>query len=130
MAETRKILGLPELRITATAVRVPTFSAHGESVNVECERPFRVEEVREALRSQAGVVVQDDPQGGIYPMGAAFPGDPVKAAGGADGVHVGRIRRDSSVENGLNLWVVSDNLRKGAALNAIQIGEALLNACS
>ena len=125
MAETKKILGLPKLAITATAVRVPTFSCHAESVNVECERPFELEEVRAALRAQPGVILQDDPERKLYPMGA--PGDHtgVEGASGRDAVYVGRIRRDPSVENGLNLWVVSDNLRKGAALNAVQIGEIL-----
>jgi aspartate-semialdehyde dehydrogenase len=125
MDETRKILALPGLKISATAVRVPTLIGHAESVHVECERPFDLSEVREALRTQPGVLLQDDPEKGIYPMNVTFPGDPVEGAGGRDFVGVGRVRRDPSVENGLQLWVVSDNLRKGAALNAVQIGELI-----
>ena len=128
IAETRKLLELPQLKMSATAVRVPTFSCHAESVNIECERPFKIEEVREALRAQAGVILQDDPQRNIYPMGLTAEGDAVEGASGRDAVYVGRIRKDSSVECGLNLWLVSDNLRKGAALNAVQIAEVLLKA--
>jgi aspartate-semialdehyde dehydrogenase len=124
--ESRKILGEPELRISATAVRVPTHSCHGESVNVECLRPLTPEAARDALRKQPGVIVQDDPSQFIYPMGMAGAESPVESGAGRDAVYVGRIRRDPSVESGLNFWVVSDNLRKGAALNAVQIGEALL----
>jgi len=126
MAESRKLLGLPQLRITATAVRVPTFSCHGETVQIECERAVTAQEAREALRRQLGVVVQDEPNQNIYPMGFTSEGDAVEGATGRDAVYVGRVRQDFSVENGLNLWVVSDNLRKGAALNAIQIGELLV----
>ncbi|MCM2322202.1 MAG: aspartate-semialdehyde dehydrogenase [Oligoflexia bacterium] len=126
MAETRKILGLPSLRISATAVRVPTHASHGESVNIEFEEPVSAGEARAALAAHPGIVVQDDPQKGIYPMGNPGEGGAVQGASGRDGVYVGRIRKDPSVENGLNLWVVSDNLRKGAALNAIQIGEILV----
>lgn len=126
MQEARKILSLPDLRINATAVRVPTFSGHGESVNVECERPFSAEEVRDALRAQSGLVVQDEPARNVYPMNVTADGDPVEGASGRDAIYVGRIRRDPSVENGLNFWIVSDNLRKGAALNAVQAGEVLL----
>jgi len=115
--ESRKILSLPNLRVSATAVRVPTFTTHGESVNIECERPFEISQVRAALEKQSGLVLQDDPKQNLYPMAVH--------AGGQDPVYVGRLRRDTSVENGLNLWVVSDNLRKGAALNAVQIGEIL-----
>jgi aspartate-semialdehyde dehydrogenase len=125
IAESRKILGLPSLRISATAVRVPTLSCHGETVNIECERPFELGQVRDALRAQPGVVVQDEPTKGIYPMGNPGKASAVEGGSGRDAVYVGRIRRDASVENGLNLWVVSDNLRKGAALNAVQIGEIL-----
>lgn len=126
MAESRKLLSLPGLKISATAVRVPTFSCHGESVNIECERAVDADEVRRLLASQPGVVVQDDPKKNVYPMGVTSDGDPVEAATGRDAVYVGRIRKDPSLENGLNLWVVSDNLRKGAALNAVQIGELLV----
>jgi aspartate-semialdehyde dehydrogenase len=128
IAESRKLLGLPDLRITATAVRVPTFSCHGESINVECEREFTIEDVRAALASHPGIILQDEPSKNIYPMGITGKGDAVEAATGRDAVYVGRIRRDSSVDNGLNLWVVSDNLRKGAALNAVQIGELVLKS--
>ena len=125
MLESRKILDLPNLRIVATAVRVPTLSCHGESVNVELDRPCSADEARAAIRAQAGIVVQDDPSKNIYPMGLTATDDLVEAGTGRDAVYVGRIRRDPSVENGLSFWVVSDNLRKGAALNAVQIGEIL-----
>jgi aspartate-semialdehyde dehydrogenase len=124
--ETRKLLDLPSLRITATAVRVPTFSCHGESVNVEFERTFIEAEAREAFAAQPGLIIQDDPAAKVYPMGMAGAQSAVESASGRDAVYVGRIRKDPSVENGLNFWVVSDNLRKGAALNAVQIGETLL----
>ena len=126
--ESRKILGLPNLRITATAVRVPTLSCHGESVNVECDRDVTPDQAREAMRAQAGLIVLDEPAKGIYPMGMTADGDAVPSATGKDPVYVGRIRKDHSVDHGLNFWVVSDNLRKGAALNAVQIGEALVKA--
>jgi aspartate-semialdehyde dehydrogenase len=122
MAEARKILAMPDLKITATAVRVPTFSCHAESINVECEKPFQLDEVRKAIARQPGVILEDEPSRNTYPMGIG--------ATGRDAVYVGRIRRDPSVENGLNLWVVSDNLRKGAALNAVQIGEILVQRLS
>jgi aspartate-semialdehyde dehydrogenase len=124
--ETRKILRAPGLPVSATAVRVPTLSCHGESVNVECERGFELEEVRNALQGQEGVILQDRPENFVYPMGMSGDDSAVEGATGKDAVYVGRVRRDFSVENGLNLWVVSDNLRKGAALNAVQIGEILL----
>lgn len=120
IAETRKLLGKPDLRITATAVRVPTFSCHGESVNVETVKPFEIADVRKVLEAQDGVIVLDEPKHSVYPMS--------EGATGKDAVYVGRIRRDNSVKNGLNFWVVSDNLRKGAALNAVQIGEMLIPA--
>jgi aspartate-semialdehyde dehydrogenase len=128
ITESRKILSLPGLKMTATAVRVPTLSCHSESVNVECERAFTLEKVRTALEEQPGIRVVDDPKNQVYPMGLTAPGDRVESATGRDAVYVGRVRRDTSVENGLNFWVVSDNLRKGAALNAIQIAEVLLRA--
>ena len=124
--ESRKILGLPGLRVTATAIRVPTFSCHAESVNVETLHPFDLQEVRRSLESMPGIIVQDDSLHHVYPMNVTSPGDAVEGASGRDAVYVGRLRRDESVENGLNLWVVSDNLRKGAALNAIQISELIL----
>ncbi|RMG80117.1 MAG: aspartate-semialdehyde dehydrogenase [Bacteroidetes bacterium] len=116
--ETRKILGAPQIRITATAVRVPVNGGHSESVNVEFERPFEVSDVREMLAKSEGVVVLDDLAKNQYPM-------PLFAKN-KDEVFVGRIRRDESVDNGLNLWVVADNLRKGAATNAVQIAEYLV----
>jgi aspartate-semialdehyde dehydrogenase len=116
--ETRKILGLPELPVSATCVRVPVYNAHSESVNVETERPLSPEAARELLSNSPGVEVIDAPGARAYPT--AF------SASGQDPVYVGRIRRDSSVENALNMWIVSDNLRKGAALNAVQIAEALI----
>lgn len=116
--ETRKILGVPSLRVTATTVRVPVFNSHSESINVEFEKPFELDELKEALRSFPGIIIQDDPFNNLYPM-------PLTASG-KDEVFVGRIRRDDSVENGVNLWVVSDNIRKGAATNAVQIAEKLI----
>lgn len=118
MAETRKILELPDLAITVTAVRVPTVSCHAESVNIECIRPFEMKEVIEVLSGQRGVKVIDSPEKAQYPLNTH--------AAGRDEIQVGRIRRDVSVPNGLNLWVVSDNLRKGAALNAVQIAEEII----
>lgn len=116
--ETRKILNDPSIAITATAVRVPVDGGHSESVNIEFERPFTIEAVRELLEAVPGLVVQDDPKQNIYPM-------PLMAKH-RDEVFVGRLRRDESIDNGLNMWVVSDNLRKGAATNAVQIAEYLL----
>ncbi len=128
IAETRKILGLPQLRISISAVRVPTFSCHGESVNIECEKPFSIRDVQSALIKQEGIVLQDEPETNQYPLGLVAPDDRVEGATGKDAVYVGRVRADYSVDHGLNLWLVSDNLRKGAALNAVQIGEALLRS--
>jgi aspartate-semialdehyde dehydrogenase len=129
--ESRKILGLPSLKITCTAVRVPTFSCHAESVNIETQKPFDMAAVLEALSAQEGLELKDDPSRNLYPLNVVHA-EPTNAEGvpegatGRDPVYVGRVRRDESLENGLNLWVVSDNLRKGAALNAIQIGEQLV----
>lgn len=117
--ETRKILGLPSLRVTATTVRVPVLRCHSEAINVELEKPLNANEARALLAAMPGVMVFDDPERKLYPM-------PLDATG-KDEVYIGRIREDRSVEHGLNLWVVSDNLRKGAALNAIQIAEHLIN---
>lgn len=115
--ETHKILD-PSIRVTATTVRVPVMGGHSESINLELEKPFELEDVRAAIATFPGAVVQDDPANNVYPM-------PINALG-KDEVFVGRIRRDESVENGLNLWCVSDNIRKGAATNAVQIAELLL----
>jgi aspartate-semialdehyde dehydrogenase len=115
--ETKKILGDGEVQVSATAVRVPVVGGHSESVYLELERSFSVPDVKEALQLMPGLIIQDDPMADIYPM-------PVKAAG-KDEVFVGRIRRDLSEQQGLHLWIVSDNLRKGAATNAIQIAEYL-----
>ena len=118
MGETRKILGLTEaVGISATCARVPVVTGHSESVNVQTERELSPEECRELLSGTDGLVVLDDPRDGIYPL-------PIAAAG-RDEVLVGRIRRDPSHERCLNLWVVGDNLRKGAALNAVQVAELL-----
>ena len=120
MDETRKILHLPELAVTATTVRVPVRYGHGVSINVQLAQPYELSELRAALASQEGLVVQDDPASSLYPM-------PITAEG-HDEVFVGRIRRDDSVENGVNLWVVADNVRKGAAVNAVQIAQRVLEA--
>ncbi len=116
--ETRKILGEPELPVTATTVRVPVFRAHSEAVNIQTATALAPNDARALLSTAPGVIVYDDPQRKLYPM-------PVDVAG-TDAVYVGRVRTDRSQPNGLNLWVVADNLRKGAALNAIQIAEALI----
>ena len=119
MAETRKILGAGEdLGISATCVRVPVFGAHSESVNVQTREPLDPEGCRELLSSAPGVIVLDDPADGVYPLASEVAGH--------DEVFVGRIRRDPSHERCLNLWIVGDNLRKGAATNAVQVAELLL----
>ncbi len=117
--ETRKILRDPSIAVSATTVRVPVKGGHSESVNVELGKAYDLSDVRRLLADMPGVVVQDDPSNNVYPM-------PLYAWG-RDEVFVGRIRRDTSVENGLNLWCVSDNIRKGAATNAVQIAEVLLS---
>jgi len=116
--ETRKILNDNSIQITSTAVRVPIEICHGESVNIEFEDDFKLEEVFSILRSSPGLIVEDDPDKNIYPM-------PINASN-KDEVFVGRIRRDFSIKSGLNLWIVADNLRKGAATNTIQIAEKLI----
>ncbi len=116
--EPLKILGDTSFSITATAVRIPTAGGHSEAVNIEFENDFNLQEVRQILNETPGVVVQDNPDTNTYPM-------PVYAHD-KDEVFVGRIRRDESQSNTLNLWIVSDNLRKGAATNAVQIGEYLV----
>ncbi len=117
VGETRKILHDEEIGITATCVRVPVFIAHSEAVNIETEEKITPDEARRLLEKAPGVIVIDDPPSSAYPT-------PILSAGD-DACYVGRIREDESVENGLNMWIVSDNLRKGAALNAIQIAEIL-----
>lgn len=116
--ETKKILGDPSMGISATTVRVPVFVSHAESINVETKNKVSVQEARAILSTAPGVQLHDDPSRGVYPM-------PIDAVG-TDAVFVGRIREDESIPNGLNLWVVADNLRKGAALNAVQIAEAVV----
>lgn len=116
--ETKKIMGDDSIRVTATTVRVPVFYGHSESVNIETERKITAKEVRALLSQAPGVKVLDNPKEKIYPM-------PIFAAG-EDDVFVGRIREDESIENGINMWIVADNIRKGAALNAVQIAEELI----
>lgn len=116
--ETRKILRDPSIAVSATTVRVPVKGGHSESVNLEFHRPFELTDAVKLMADMPGVVVQDDPANNVYPM-------PI-TAWEKDDVFVGRIRRDPSVENGLNLWCVSDNIRKGAATNAVQIAQVLL----
>ena len=116
--ESRKIFHRPDLAVTATAVRVPVKGAHAISVNVTCENPVDLDELRKAYEEMDGVILQDDVKNLVYPLQIE--------AEGKDEVFVGRIRKDDSCENSLNLWVVADNIRKGAALNAIQILEKLL----
>jgi aspartate-semialdehyde dehydrogenase len=116
--ETRKILGDESLRVTATTVRVPVFRCHSESVNIETKKKLTANDVRAILSNAPGVVVFDAPHKNVYPF-------PVHVAG-KDETYVGRIREDESIEKGINLWIVADNLRKGAALNAVQIAERLI----
>ncbi len=116
--EAKKILGDPSIGISATTVRVPVFVSHAESINVETKKKVSVQEARAILSTAPGVQLYDDPSRRVYPM-------PIDAVG-TDAVFVGRIREDESIPNGLNLWVVADNLRKGAALNAVQIAEAVV----
>ncbi len=117
--ETRKILNDNSIRITATTVRVPVFRGHSESVNIETEKKLHPNEVRAILSTSPGVIVFDAPEKNIYPL-------PIDVAG-KDETYVGRIREDESIENGINMWIVADNLRKGAALNAVQIAEKLID---
>ena len=116
--ETRKILGRHNLPITATAVRVPVSNCHGESINIEFEKEVSVEKATSILKNAPGIIVEDNPSNNLYPLAST--------AKGHDEVFVGRIRKDFSVKNGLNMWVVADNLRKGAASNAIQIMERMI----
>ena len=112
--ETRKILHNDEMRVTATTVRVPVFDCHSESINIEFEKPFEMDELLETLKNAPGVVLQNNE----YPLAVD--------AAGHDEVFIGRVRRDESVESGVNIWVVADNIRKGAATNAVQIAEEII----
>lgn len=117
--ETGKIIGDDSIKVTATCVRAPVYGGHSESVNIEFEKPFIVEEIRELLSNETGIIIQDEPNRSFYPM-------PLNSRG-RDEVFVGRIRRDDTIPNGLNMWIVSDNLRKGAATNAVQIAKYLID---
>lgn len=117
--ESRKIMHLPDLRVSGITVRVPVFRCHGESVTAKFKKELTPERAREILRSAPGVIVADDPKNSVYPL-------PIECAE-KDAVHVGRIRKDTGLDNALAMWVVADNLRKGAALNAVQIAELFLN---
>lgn len=116
--ETKKIMGDNSIKVSPTTVRVPVANSHSESVNVEFERPYQINELKEILRNAPGVVLRDDPDNNIYPLATA--------ATGHDEVFVGRIRRDETVYSGVNMWIVADNIRKGAASNAVQIAELLI----
>lgn len=116
--ETRKILKHPDLKITATTVRVPVLNSHSEAINVEFEENFDLNELKNVLKNSDGVIVQDDPENNIYPLALN--------ATGHDETFVGRIRRDYSVDSGINFWCVADNIRKGAASNAVQIIKKLI----
>ena len=116
--ETRKIMGDDSIRVTATTVRVPVFRCHSESVNIETEKNLSANEARAILSGAPGIIVYDDPQRNLYPLAIDVAGK--------DEIYVGRIREDESIPNGINMWIVSDNLRKGAALNAVQIAERLI----
>ena len=116
--ETRKILNHPDLSVTSTCVRVPVSNCHGESINIEFENDFSINEIYDVLTNSSGIQILDDPLNNIYPINSI--------ANGCDNVFVGRIRKDYSQKNSINLWIVADNLRKGAATNAIQIMEKLI----
>ena len=118
VTESRKILHLPDLRLSCTAVRVPVFVSHSEAVHVETVKPMTADEARTAFATVPGVVVMDEPGSHVYPIATQ--------AAGKDEIFVGRVRKDLSVERGLAFWVVSDNLRKGAATNAVEIAEVLV----
>jgi aspartate-semialdehyde dehydrogenase len=116
--ETRKIMHEPDIKVSPTCVRVPVYVGHSEAVTIETQEPITAEEAREILKNAPGVVVEDDPFNNVYPI-------PIEVAG-KDDVFVGRIRKDLGFENGLSMWIVGDNLRKGAATNAVQIAELLV----
>lgn len=117
--ETRKILHKPDLKVTATTVRVPVLNSHSESINIELEKDFDLNELKETLGQMENIIIVDNPSNNEYPLATN--------ASGHDEVFVGRIRRDESVDYGVNIWVVADNIRKGAATNAVQIVEKLIN---
>ena len=117
--ETRKILHDDSIGITATTVRVPVYYGHSESINVETKKPFEIEDVKDLFNHTPGCVLRDDPKNNVYPL--------ARDAEGTNDVYVGRIRRDDSAENALNLWCVADNIRKGAAANAVQIAFSLID---
>ena len=117
--ETRKILGDNSIKITATTVRVPVFNSHSEAINVEFYNQFDLDDLRKTLEEAPGIIVQDDVEHDVYPLALD--------AAGKNETFVGRIRRDESIENGVNLWVVADNIRKGAATNAVQIAKKLID---
>ena len=117
--ETRKIFNDEEIQVSATVVRIPVIGGHSEAVNLETRKSFSLSELAELIGCTEGVVVQDDPKNNLYPM-------PITAHNKNE-VFVGRIRRDNSIENGLNMWIVADNLRKGAATNAVQIAAYLIH---
>ena len=116
--ETRKIMGDDALKVTATTVRVPVFRSHGEALNIETEKKLSPNEVRAILSMAPGIVVYDAPDKNVYPLHTV--------GAGKDEVYVGRVREDTTVDNGIDMWIVADNLRKGAALNAVQIAETLV----
>ena len=116
--ETRKILGNHYMRVTATTFSLTVFNSQSESINLEFEKPFDLAELKQTLQDAPGIIIQDDPANNVYPMAVT--------ATGHDEVYVGRIRRDDSIENGVNIWVVADNIRKGAASNAVQIAQKLI----
>ncbi len=120
--ETKKIMGDNSIRVTATTVRVPVFRCHSESLNIETEKKITPREVRAVLSKAPGIIVFDAPEKNVYPLPVAIAGK--------DETYVGRIREDESIENGINMWIVADNLRKGAALNAVQIAEKLVEMAS
>jgi aspartate-semialdehyde dehydrogenase len=117
--ETKKIMGDEGIQVTATCVRVPVMGGHSESVNVEFQQDFTLDKVRELLSNTPGIILQDDPANKVYPM-------PMNSHG-RDEVFVGRLRRDETQPNTLNMWIVADNLRKGAATNAVQIAQYLVD---
>ncbi len=116
--ETKKILNDDSLNITATCVRVPIFNSHSESITVDLKRDYNLKDITELLSSSKGIIIKDEPNNNVYPLASM--------ANGTDDVYIGRIRRDTSSKNGLNFWCVADNIRKGAATNAVQIAEVLI----